>query len=269
MQTAGSTLNIIPSDASSIYEALSTSQTLALVRPTNPPPGLAGFLFDIDGDDIMRLRTEFSQHYLEDNTSVIDQMALPPIRISMKRYVGELVYSKPTTQPVSSTPDPLLPNLAMMPLLTPGAQQTQDIDDDEEASAEAAVTDTQSLWSYYLGTAGQQPNQSRQSVVFGYIMQLWLGRQLFTVETPFGVMTSMGIESCDFEQPEETKSSSRCDLTFMNVRIVSDASVSVGQLAGRALAQQSPVTQNGSAGTPAVTPQQQASILQQIAYPPQ
>lgn len=258
-----STLNIIPSDSASIYSVLSAAQTLALVRPSNPPPGLAGFLFDIDGDDVIRLRSQISQHFIEDNTTIQDQIALEPERVVLRRYMAELVYSQPTVPPVSATPNALPLNRAMQPVLTPGAVQTM-----EQLSPDVSVTqDAQDLWQYYLGTA-QAGGQTRQSIVFGYLYQLWLGRQLFTIETPWGVFTNMAIEMGDFEQPEETKGRTDFNLTFQKIRIAQPATVTVGQVAGRAAYQQASVTQGGTAGTPPVTPAQQSSILNQIMYPP-
>ena len=261
-------LNIIPSDSASIFSVLSAAQTLALVRPSNPPPGLAGFLFDIDGDDLFRMRSQISQHFVEDNTTIQDQIALEPERVVLRRLVAEVVYTKPTVPPISATPNPLPLNPAMQPMLTPGALQLSASAAAAAASANSAVTSTQSLWGYYVGKAGQQPNQTRQSIVFGYLYQLWLGRQLFTVETPWGVMINMAIETNDMEQPEETATKTECNITFQKIRFAQPAQTTVGQVAGRAAFQQSPMTQNGTAGSAPVSASEQSSILQQIMYPP-
>ena len=265
---AGSTLNIIPSDKASIYSVLTAAQTLALVRPANPPPGLAGFLFDIDDDDIVKLRSQVSRHFVEDNTTIQDQVALEPEGVVLRRFVGELVYANPSVAPVSATPDPLPLNPGMVPAITPGALQDQIAAQVQSAAENKAVSDQQSLWGFYVGQGGETPNQTRQSIVFGYLYQLWLGRCLFTVETPWGVFTNMVIESADFEQAGISKSSSEATITFQKIRVAQPATVTVGQVANRAQIQQAPVTQNGSAGTTPVTPAQQSSILQQILYPP-
>jgi hypothetical protein len=261
-------LNIIPSDSASIFSVLTAAQTMALVRPQNPPPGLAGLIFDISGDETLRLRSQISQHFVEDNTTIQDQIALEPERVVLRKFMGELVYTKPTTSPISAVPNALPLNMGMMPVLTPGANQTLNASNATVASANNAAEAPNSLWSYYENSAGAAPNQTRQSIVMGYLYQLWLGRQLFTVETPWGVFTSMAIEMIDGEQPEETKFRTDMMITFQKIRTAGSVSVNVGQLAGRLNAQASPVANGGKSGLAPVSTAQNSSILKQILYPP-
>jgi hypothetical protein len=231
---------IIPSDSASIYSVLTAAQNLTLVRPSNPPPGLAGFLFDIDGDQIFRLRSDISKHFIEDNTTIQDQIALSPEEVILRGYVAELVLGAlPSSKAVSQTPSPLPLNQALMPAFTPGTIQAQI----NLAQVSAFAPNVNSLWGKYI-SSGTASGQSRQSIVFNYFYQLWLGRELFTIETPWGTMLNMAILSLDAEQPEETNSRTDFSITFQKIRIAQQNSVTPGLVYGRANGSQ-PTIQNG------------------------
>jgi cytoskeletal protein RodZ len=72
----------------------------------------------------------------------------------------------------------------------------------------------------------------------------------------------MAIERLRAEQPEETIYNSSFQITFKKLRFAQDVTVNVGQLAGRAVAQQSPVVQNGNAGQTAVPAAQADQVTQ-------
>lgn len=121
--------NVIPSDQQSsdldLIAALSTLNKKAIVRPDNPPPGIAGFLFDIVGDEMVMLTSEITDHYVEDNTAIQDHVALAPEQITVKGIVAELVIGSelpPRTQPPSN---PLPVCTPMMPVQTPGSLLAQ------------------------------------------------------------------------------------------------------------------------------------------------
>lgn len=343
-------MNIIPSDTKeSIFDAIKSLEILeqrAIIRPQNPPPGIAGFLFDIPEEDQIALRSDITDHFLEDNTSVVDQIALKPEEVSVRGLVAELVSAQPNaTRQAPLGPRPPLPdNPQLAPLvrssasilfsrastlariLAPGSSQvagiakalvmspegvSQQIAADSliiaskiglgaEASkalalgrfvasatrsagqpnrrkpqgnknpippftplvAPALEPQPDSLYGKYLATSSQMPNQTRQSNAYGYFYQLWKGRQLFTVETPWGAFTDMAIMSMTATQDDETRFRSTFAITFKKIRTSGSATVTVGQLAGRVLQQDTATTNNGAAATtPALTTEQRQSWL--------
>ena len=268
MTSTPSTANIIPLDDSSVFDVLkklsTNQQQIALVRPNNPPPGIAGYLFDIPDEEVWELRTEISQHFIEDNTTIQDQMALPPERFTVRGMVAELVFVPPTTNQIASPVDPLVDNPSMVPQLTPGVQQTQDQTVATNDATEGSLESAQSLYSVYDRLSGQQPNQTKQAKIALYFYQLWKGRQLFSVETPWGTMNNMGISLARFEQSGETKGRSDFTITFEHIRFAQSPTVNTGQLAGRAVAQQSPTTQNGPAGLTTTTDAESQSLLRRM-----
>ena len=75
--------NIIPSDQKSVYDGLSNSQKLAYAYPTPLPYGISGLVFDIRGEERMEFRSEITDHWLEDNTAIHDQISLNPEKVTL------------------------------------------------------------------------------------------------------------------------------------------------------------------------------------------
>ena len=247
--------NIIPSDAPSIFDSLSTLQQQAIVTPNNPPAGIAGFIFDITGDEIVELESRITDHFVEDNTSIQDNIAIPPEKVTVKGIVGELVYSPP---PQSSNPaaiaDPLPFNGPMQPTFTPVQQQSQADNARANDLANENISAATSPYSYYGDNSinpqsGQkQTPLDAQSAAFGFFYQLWKGRMLFTVQTAFGIWLNMAILNVRWVQPQDTTQQSDVQVVFKKIRIAGAAVVNSGQLAGRNAIQSAPTTNNGIAG---------------------
>jgi len=241
--------DIIPSDAgTSVFDVvkdLSTLNQQAIVRPSNPADGVSGFLFDITGDESFDLQSDITDHYVEGNYAIQDQIALKPETFTVRGMVAELVNLVPTNTRQAPTYDPLPPIPDMLPTLSPEAEETQTNSVADTELEETAIADTQSLYGLYEGLGVQGRIGTRQSRAFGYFYQLWKGRQLCTVETPWGLMTDMAILSVKFDQSEETKFKTDITVTFKKLRFARTTTVSVGELAGRLSFQKAEVAENG------------------------
>lgn len=228
---------IVPTDSPSVFSALNTlvfrGSRLAIVRPDNPPPGVAGFIFDLVEEDSVELESDITDHYVEENFAVQDHIALRPEMVSVDAAVAELVYkpSPPTEEEEKPNPLPTIPE--MTPELSPGAEQENASEEEETALTEASVQEDQTLFGYYQSQLPQQPNQTKQSMIFGYFYQLWKGRQLFTVETPWGYFSNMAIQSLRIRQGPTSKTVSNFSVTFKKVRTSQTISVSGGLVPGR------------------------------------
>ena len=262
---------IIPSDSPSIFELLKSLSTLdqqAIVRPNNPPPGLAGFLFDIPENDEMILRSNITDSYVEKNFAIQDNIALAPEEYTVRGLVAELVAVTPTTQKVANVTDPL-PNAPFLePELSQYDEETQTQFVANETATSAAATSNQSLFGFYQAKSTPPPNQTKQARILGYFYQLWWGRQLMTVETPWGIMTNMAISLVKAIQGEESRFLSTFTVTFKKIRFVDTITVNIGQLAGRAAMQSAPVTNNGNAGKTPVSTTDQQSLLYRLTQGP-
>lgn len=258
---------IIPSDtATSVFDpiaALSSVQQAAIYRPTDPPPGISGFIFDLNGEDTTDLESDITDHYVENNSAIQDQWALKPEIVTVRGEVCELVaYNVAEQARIIAKAQNQMPLVGQfIPALTQSAQQQAAQASTSNAEQTASVTSTNSLYQYYQNQGGQPPNQTKQTQVFGYFYQLWKGRQLGTVETPYGYWTNMAIQSIKVVQPESTRDKSEYTVVFKKIRTASDNTITLGQLAGRAEASRSPVTPNGTLGQTALTASQTATVI--------
>jgi hypothetical protein len=261
-------LSIIPADQRSIYDVIRTLQTLqyqAIVRPNNPPSGVAGFIFDVVGDEEMEITSDITDHFVEDNTAIQDQISLKPEKYTVKGIVAELVATQPLQQAQAPTVNPLPLFAGFLPVFTLASTELQLATAAAATATEKSVADTQSLYGYFNGSIGSQ-SQTRQSKAFAYFYQLWKGRQLFSVETPWGVMNDMAIESLTPSQGADSKTRTDFSITFKKLRFAQTITVNVGQLAGRAAQQRASTTQQAKATTTTCTEPQKQSFIWQMAH---
>lgn len=261
---------VIPSDTPSIFDVLASLTALqqqAIVRPNNPPPGIAGFLFDIPLGESIELTSNITDHYVEDNTAIQDQIALSPEQITVRGLVAELSDGRSEVPQLAPTPDPLPLNEPLVPNITTQAQQTQDAQLAIVDSSATAVTSQQSLYGYFNAQSAQQPNQTKQTKAFLYFYNLYKGRMRFSVDTPWGTMTNVAILSMRAEQSEDSKYVSELRITFKKIRVAGELVIATGQLAGRSALQAAPITRNGNAGELPQTQAQKESILYQMLTP--
>jgi hypothetical protein len=264
-------MNVVPTDSASIFAALNTlvlnEATLAIVRPNNPPRGIAGFIMDVVNDDGVELESDIPDHYVEENIPVQDQIALRPEVITVSGEVAEVVRMATTAERTTPQPNPL-PNVSVLsPQLTPGALAQYNLRTSVLNNTKSAITSDASLYGYYLSHLAQQPNATKQSKVFGYFYQLWKGRQRFSVETPWGIFTNMAILSLSAKQGPESRFVSEFSITFKKIRTVSSQTVQVGHLAGRSIFQQAGVTQNGTVGQLSLSTAQMNQFNQRTTPP--
>lgn len=258
--------NVVNTTATSVFDVVKALQTLdqqAIIRPLNPPPGVAGYLFDINEQDAVELRSTITDHYVENNTAIQDHIALAPEKVTVNGLVAELTNALVQPDRTAQIPEslPLVPEL--LPTYTPQAEQEQAARAATAAETVGAVTENNSLYSYFSAKSPTTPNQTKQAGAFAYFYNLWKGRVLCSVETPWGIWTNMAIEGYRAEQEADSRYKSNFKLTFKKIRFAGIVSVQVGQLAGRRVAQvgQSDPTQNGNAGQSDTTPEKRQSIL--------
>lgn len=347
-------VDVIPSDDSTsvfdVLRSLSQLERQAIVRPKNPPDGIAGFVFNVTQEEEINLRSVITDHFVEDNTAINDEIALSPEEFTLRGIVAELSIrpggdriqsSARRWQPLpinplpAPVPTPMLAQIlvkggTLARILAPGSAQIVGVAKALEMSplgvrttiqnqgqvlatslglgneaalalalssvliaanksagkpasrrnpnavapiipsltplvAPALQPDPASLYGTFLDKAAQPPNQTRQARTLAYFYQLWKSRQLFTVETPWGFLSDVAILSLRASQDETTRFASTFSITFKKVRTAGAATVTAGQLAGRANIQMAPVTNNGNAGKTELTAPQKQSLLYRMA----
>lgn len=271
------TLNQQPliDDSTSVYDALTKLTTgdgssyNAIVRPNNPPLGVGGFIFDIPGDQEIRLRSQITNYFLESNTTIQDNIAVEPAMITLRGVVAELVFTAPlnptTTVPTTTNPD--VP--AMMPAMTLGQIETYSAAasaaaarSTSQANQAAGSSTSQSMYQFYqTSSTGSNPSLTRQSSAFLYFLNLWSGQQLVSVETPWGVFQNCGILEVRVVQDEKTRYATDFTVSFQEIRFAQPVLPQTGNVAGRTALQQQSQTQNGQMGQ---TPIDQSPFVQNV-----
>lgn len=257
-------MEIIPTDGPPVFDllkALTTLQRQAIVRPSNPPAGIAGFLFDIDGEQEINLRSEITDNFVEENFAINDHIALKPEEYTVRGLVAEIAAYQPTTPATAAVENPLPINPSLLPVLTPGAEEREAELELNREELIASFTAENTLYNFFKARTAAPPDQTKQRRTFLYFYALWKARQLFTVETPWGVLYPVAILSMRASQDEDTKWASTFSVTFKLIRKAGAVTVAVGQLAGRAFQQAADTTQNGTAGKAPVQPEERQSLL--------
>ena len=169
--------------------------------------GLAGFIFDIEGESVAQISAEITDHYSEDNKAIQDHIARKPKSITLKGYVGEVVF-KPNESilgTIQNVAQKLVSVASYLPQISAAASEAQ------QAFSSAAgigslslssVSDDYSLVKNLLGSFGETANQQN---AYKYFVSLWQQGTLMGVQTPWEFMPNMVIESITAIQTEGTK----------------------------------------------------------------
>lgn len=259
-------MSIVPTNLPSIFatlDILTTLQKNAIVRPNNPPPGIAGFLFDVRTEETVQLQSDITDHYIENNTAIQDQIGLKPETVQLRGVVAELAQTNFQQDEVTKEVDALPVNESLEPEYT--EIQIKEFAEKEQVKEQQvqAITKDQSLNGYF--NARTSITRGKQAKVFEFFYQLWKGRQLMTIDTPFGFFTDMAIESLRVNQNEESKYISDFNVTFKKIRFAQNVVIKQGQLAGRRAQQAADKTQNGVAGKEDITTTKNQSWLYQLS----
>ena len=200
-----------------LVDLSSTAGEMFLVAPEDIKSEV--YIFDTRGEEETTLQSDITDNWAEDNTSIQDHIGLKPRTITLTGYVGELTnkpaFQSKTLQRAENTLQGLAP---FTPQLT--------------SSALYAVNRAQEVYGIYQKaneTVGRLedflsqipvPDVTNQQKIFGKFEQLWEGRRLVTVYTPFGAFNNMAIQSIKARQEEDSSYISSFSVTFKQIRTV-------------------------------------------------
>lgn len=220
-----------------------------LVKPASAE-GIAGFLFDYEGETQIVVDDEITDHYTESNRFFQDHDAHKPLEITMRGFVGELVAQAP--QGVTGALSILQNKLTTLPALlgkyTPGALS-------KVQGAINSATNTVNKIDNYISraknimglVAGGSAAPTKQAQAFGKLMALRDTSQVFNLVTPFGFMaegdpaTGKAVPRCFvikhlvFIQAEETRQWADIAVTLKEVRFAEVTASDKGQSPAAAL----------------------------------
>lgn len=226
--------------------------------PVQTPPSL---VFNYEGEQTVILESDITDHYVEDNTAVQDQIALRPEIITTHGFIGELNDIAPIPLQVLQTAASKLTVVsAYLPVLSVTALLAYTEATLAYEVAASAVNSAVSAWSSINGGSGStvlnlsssistSALQSKQAVYFQQFYAYWKNRVLFTVQTPWGIFANCAIKTLRAIQDETTNVITDFDVSFKVMRFAQTI-VTTGNQQGRLNSQASPLS-NGGTSTPA------------------
>ena len=214
-----------------------------------PPNGILAFLqqptailFHYEGEQTMTIESDITDHYIEDNTALQDQIALRPETVTTHGYIGELNDIPPAALAAIQA---IANRLTVISAYTPVLSSTALLAYNEAFLAyqlaanavNSAVSAVSSIAGAISGTPGQV--QSKQQAAFQQFYGYWQQRTLFTVQTPWGIFKDMAIKSLRVIQDAETNVISDFEVSFKRIRVAPTAlnlfsTVSLGRAADAA-----------------------------------
>lgn len=186
-------------------------------------------LFHYEGDQSVLLESDITDHYVEDNSAINDQIALRPEIVTTHGFIGELNDVVPIANLFLQHLKSALTVIGVYsPDLTVAAIEAYNEAFFLYQTAANAVNAVVSAWASINGENTQAvidqngitdaSNQNRQQIAFQRFYGYWKNRTLFTVQTPWAVFENMAIKSCRPIQDADTRMITDFEVTFKMIR---------------------------------------------------
>lgn len=234
-------------DVSSITTQITSLSNLLLVSPQNTvgyQPQASGSLkaagnpivFNYEGEQTSVLESDITDHYIEDNTAIQDQIAIRPEIITTHGYIGELNDIAPFfLQNLQSLANKLTIVSGYFPQFSVTALNAYNeavfASDTALSAANSAISTIESLAGVFTGSNGQSVigsngisvslGQNKQQAAYQQFYAYWRNRTLFTVQSPWAVFQNMAIKSLRAIQDAETNVITDFEVQFKMIRVAS------------------------------------------------
>lgn len=229
--------------------------------------GLGGFLFDVQTEGTATLSADITDHYTEDNKAVQDHIAIKPKRITLKGYVGELLYntSSQSTEILQVLTQKLTTISAYLPQMSAAATQAQGAISGINSSGgtlesfSAGLPAAANIYGLIKNAIGAFGNTAKQQAAYQYFSSCQSEKILMGIQTPWEFLTNMAVETIVAIQPEESIFMTDFSVTFKQMRFATTKTAAAklsgtggsvppgGPLSqGAAIAQGQPATNLGS-----------------------
>lgn len=180
-------------------------------------PALPTLVFNYEGEQTVSLDSDITDHYIEDNTALQDQIALRPVTITTHGYIGELNDIGPKALQVAKTIANKLGAIsAYTPALSASALLAYNNAFQAYQTIASAANAGISAVSSISGNGSQQV--SKQQSMFQQFYGYWNARFLFTVQTPWAVFPNCAIMSLKAVQDEATNVITDFNVTFKQLQ---------------------------------------------------
>lgn len=226
-----------------------------LISLLTGPPSL---IFHYEGEQTATFSSDITDHFLEDNTAVQDQISLKPVIVTTHGFIGELNNVPPQAlQLLQQSLNTLTAIGSYSPSLTASsllaynkAFATYQLAANLQNAAVSAISSLGgSTGESVFGNSSQgitttAVNQNQQQKYFQQLIGYWQTRTLFTIQTPWVIFQNMVIQSCRAIQDGETKEITDFEISWKQMSFANSSTSNVTQ--GRAQAQTAPLTNNGN-----------------------
>ncbi len=213
----------------------------------NPPK----FLFNYYGENAVLIESDITDHFVEDNTALQDQIALRPELITGQGFIGELTDITPDfLNPLLIAADKLTVVGAYVPNLTVAALLAYNTAFQAFQVGQLAKGAAVSAWNTISGSnvatpinapgfnPQNQPVQTKQQLAFSTFYGYWKQRRLFTVQTPWAIFQNCALKSLRAVQDADTRMVTDFEISFKPINFAKTSTQTLAQfLQGRARGQ--------------------------------
>jgi len=194
--------------------------------------GIGGFVFDIEREHRVELKSEITDHYIEDNSTIQDHIANAPELITLTGYVGEL-YNAPngivnSVQSIAQTAfaefvvQKLTQVVALLPPMNATVLSKAQQYSNQLKAAQLINTNTANRTENIVEIALRSTvADTRQQRAYMILESMRRSKQIFTVQTPYEYFPTCAIQSIIVIQPEDTKYESEFTVVLKKMNFAS------------------------------------------------
>ena len=233
------------------------------IAPTSPgtvqsPQDVTGWLFDYEGENAISLESDITDHYVEDNTTRSDQIAIRPVVVNVQGFIGELTDVLPKFdligQNINTFGQYVSSKLQTLSAYTPELSTTGLIALNEAflayqvaANAASTIQQTLNLGGDEVSAGDIQFSQlTKQQQAFARLYNAHQSKVLFTIQTPWAIFRNMAIRSLRAIQSAETRMITDFEIQFKRIQYVSETEQANREAQNRLSCQSSSVINFGS-----------------------
>ena len=182
--------------------------------------------FGIEKANSIKLSSQITTHYMEDNTARQDHWAIAPITYTLSGLVGELIYTPPK-QWANFVQKNVINYLAPLGILSPSFDSYTQSAINTVQAVEASVNRYRQIISQAVnnirGSGNTNIVKNNQGRILEWLENLRNNRQLVDVVTPYGRYYNLAISDILADQ-QDTKYQSNLEIQFVQWREISTSS---------------------------------------------
>ena len=178
--------------------------------------------FGIAQADTIKLSSQITTHYMEDNVAAQDHWAITPITYTMSGLIGELIYQPPAAWS-SFIEQRFTDYLAPLSVLSPTFDNYTKAAINVVQQIEVSYRRYEQIAKQVMQSFGKLPTRSsNQEYLIKALKELRDNRQLVSVYTPFGEYDNLAIQDISATQ-NNSKYQANLEIQFIEWRNVSTA----------------------------------------------